>query len=540
MEKILLLGDEAIAQGAIDAGMSGIYAYPGTPSTEIMEYVLGSKEAQQRNVRSGWATNEKTAMEAALGMSYAGKRTIVCMKHVGLNVAADAFINSAITGANGGLIVVAADDPSMHSSQNEQDSRFFGKFAMIPTFEPVNQQEAYDMMHYAFDLSEKFEIPVLFRITTRLAHSRAGVIRKPVREQNEMKLPRMRNQFILLPANARKRYKVLLQNQDAFQADSENSPFNILYDGKDKSLGIIACGIAHNYLMENYPDRDIQFPVLKIGQYPLPKKQITDLYETCDELLVLEDGYPILEEQIKSYFGLGKKVKGRLDGTVPRDGELSPNKVGAAVGLLHPETLEMPELVAPRPPKLCKGCPHIYSYNALNDALEMHSKGRVFSDIGCYTLGALEPFEAINTCVDMGASITMAKGAADAGFVPAVAVIGDSTFTHSGMTGLLDAVNDKSPITVIILDNATVAMTGGQTSSATGKIEKICAALGVEDEHIKIMNPSPKFHNENMETFKKEIEYEGVSVIIPRRECLHTAARRIREEKKIKEMESVN
>ena len=540
MEKILLLGDEAIAQGAIDAGMSGIYAYPGTPSTEIMEYVLGSKEAQQRNVRSGWATNEKTAMEAALGMSYAGKRTIVCMKHVGLNVAADAFINSAITGANGGLIVVAADDPSMHSSQNEQDSRFFGKFAMIPTFEPVNQQEAYDMMHYAFDLSEKFETPVLFRITTRLAHSRAGVIRKPVREQNEMKLPRMRNQFILLPANARKRYKVLLQNQDAFQADSENSPFNILYDGKDKSLGIIACGIAHNYLMENYPDRDIQFPVLKIGQYPLPKKEITDLYETCDELLVLEDGYPILEEQIKSYFGLGKKVKGRLDGTVPRDGELSPNKVGAAVGLLHPETLEMPELVAPRPPKLCKGCPHIYSYNALNDALELHSKGRVFSDIGCYTLGALEPFEAINTCVDMGASITMAKGAADAGFVPAVAVIGDSTFTHSGMTGLLDAVNDKSPITVIILDNATVAMTGGQTSSATGKIEKICAALGVEDEHIKIMNPSPKFHNENMETFKKEIEYEGVSVIIPRRECLHTAARRIREEKKIKEMESVN
>lgn len=540
MEKILLLGDEAIAQGAIDAGISGIYAYPGTPSTEIMEYVLGSKEAQQRKVRSGWATNEKTAMEAALGMSYAGKRSIVCMKHVGLNVAADAFINSAITGANGGLIVVAADDPSMHSSQNEQDSRFFGKFAMISTFEPVNQQEAYDMMHYAFEISEKFETPVLMRITTRLAHSRAGVLRKPIREQNPLTLPKMRNQFILLPANARKRYKILLQNQDAFLSDSEQSPFNIMYDGKDKSLGIIACGIAHNYLMENYPERDIQFPVLKIGQYPIPKKQLTELYETCDEILVLEDGYPILEEQIKSYFGLGKKVKGRLDGTVPRDGELNPNKVGAAIGLIHPETLAMPDLVAPRPPKLCKGCPHIYSYNALNAALELHSKGRVFSDIGCYTLGALEPFEAINTCVDMGASITMAKGAADAGFVPAVAVIGDSTFTHSGMTGLLDAVNDQSPITVIILDNATVAMTGGQQSSATGKIEKICAALGVEEEHIILMNPSPKFHEENMETFKKEIEYEGVSVIIPRRECLHTAARRIREEKKIKEMESVN
>ncbi len=540
MEKILLLGDEAIAQGAIDAGLSGIYAYPGTPSTEIMEYVLGSKEAQQRNVRSGWAANEKTAMEAALGMSYAGKRAMVCMKHVGLNVAADAFINSAITGANGGLIVVAADDPSMHSSQNEQDSRFFGKFAMIPTFEPVNQQEAYDMMHYAFDVSEKFGTPVLMRITTRLAHSRSGVVRKPLREQNSMTLPKTKNQFILLPANARKRYKVLLENQDAFLSDSEQSPFNIMYEGKDISLGIIACGIAHNYLMENYPDRDIEFPVLKIGQYPLPKKQLTQLYETCDELLVLEDGYPVLEEQLKSYFGLGKKVKGRLDGTLQRDGELNPNKVGAALGLLHPDTLAMPGLVAPRPPKLCKGCPHIYSYNALNAALEMHSKGRVFSDIGCYTLGALEPFEAINTCVDMGASITMAKGAADAGFVPAVAVIGDSTFTHSGMTGLLDAVNDKSPVTVIILDNATVAMTGGQTSSATGKIEKICEALGVEKEHIIVMNPSPKFHDENMEVFKKEIEYEGVSVIIPRRECLHTAARRIREEKKKKEMESVN
>jgi indolepyruvate ferredoxin oxidoreductase alpha subunit len=540
MEKILLLGDEAIAQGAIDAGITGIYAYPGTPSTEIMEYVLNSKEAQQRNVRSGWATNEKTAMEAALGMSYAGKRTIVCMKHVGLNVAADAFINAAITGANGGLIVVAADDPSMHSSQNEQDSRFYGKFAMIPSFEPVNQQEAYDMMHYGFELSERLGTPVLLRITTRLAHSRAGVMRKEIREQNTLSLPKTKNQFILLPANARKRYKILLQNQAAFQEDSNTSPFNKLYDGKDKSLGIITAGIAYNYLMENFPDRNVPHPVLKIGQYPLPKQKITELYESCDEILVLEDGYPVIEEIISSYFGLGKKVKGRLDGTISRDGELNPNKVGAALGMGHPETLAIPGVVAPRPPKLCKGCPHIYSYNALNDALDKYSKGRVFSDIGCYTLGALEPFEAINTCVDMGASITMAKGAADAGFTPAVAVIGDSTFTHSGMTGLLDAVNDNSPVTVVILDNATVAMTGGQTSSATGKIEKICEALGVEKEHIIVMNPSPKFHEVNMEAFKREIEYEGVSVIIPRRECLHTAARRIREDKKSKQLESVN
>lgn len=540
MKKELLLGDEAIGQGAIDAGISGIYAYPGTPSTEIMEFVMGSEEACERNIRSGWATNEKTAMEAALGMSYAGKRAMVCMKHVGLNVAADAFINSAITGANGGLIVVAADDPSMHSSQNEQDSRFFAKFAMIPALEPSNQQEAYDMVHHGFDLSEKFGIPVLMRITTRLAHSRSGVIRKPIRNQNELSLPQTPNQFILLPSNARKRFKVLLNNQDNFLAASEESPFNNITGGNGNSLGIIACGIAYNYLLENYPDREIPFPVLKTGQYPLARKHVTKLYETCDEILVLEDGYPIVEEIISDYFGKGKKIRGRLDGTIQRDGELNPNKVGAALNFALPQTTPVPELVRPRPPKLCKGCPHIYSYNALNDALEKHSKGRVFSDIGCYTLGALAPFEAINTCVDMGASITMAKGAADAGFVPSVAVIGDSTFTHSGMTGLLDAVNDKSPITVIILDNATVAMTGGQTSSATGKIENICEALGVEKDHIIVMNPSPKYHEPNMEIFKREIEYPGVSVIIPRRECLQTVARRIREQKKIREMESVD
>ncbi len=536
MEKILLLGDEAIAQGAIDAGISGIYAYPGTPSTEIMEYVLGSKEASEKNIRSGWASNEKTAMEASLGMSYAGKRSVVCMKHVGLNVAADAFINSAITGANGGLIVVVADDPSMHSSQNEQDSRFFGKFAMIPTLEPANQQEAYDMMHYGFDMSEKHGIPVLLRITTRLAHSRAGVVRKEVRDQNQIKLPETANQFILLPANARKRYKALLGIQPLFNEDADNSPFNRVLDGTDKSLGIVACGLAYNYLMENYPDRDIQYPIMRLGHYPIPKKMMTDFYNSVDKILVLEDGYPIVEEKISSFFGLGKKVMGRLDGTLQRDGELNPNKVGQAVGLEQPETLDIPSLVAARPPKLCKGCPHIYSYNALNDALDKYTKGRVFSDIGCYTLGALEPFEAINTCVDMGASITMAKGAADAGFTPAVSVIGDSTFTHSGMTGLLDAVNDNSPITVVILDNATVAMTGGQTSSATGKIEDICEAIGVKKEHIIVMNPSPKFHETNFEIFEREIAYEGVSVIIPRRECLHTAARKIREEKKKMEM----
>ena len=240
MQKLVLLGDEAIAQGAIDAGLSGIYAYPGTPSTEITEYVQRSKQAKEKNIKSTWSVNEKTAMEGAIGMSYAGKRAMVCMKHVGLNVAADPFINSAITGANGGLIVVSADDPSMHSSQNEQDSRVLGKFALIPMLEPVNQQEAYDMVFYGFEISEKYGTPVMIRITTRLAHSRAGVVRKEIREQNTVHLPNDHRQYVLLPAIAKKRYKILLQNQQNFDNESETSGFNMYIGGKDKSLGIIA------------------------------------------------------------------------------------------------------------------------------------------------------------------------------------------------------------------------------------------------------------------------------------------------------------
>ncbi|HRW22320.1 MAG TPA: indolepyruvate ferredoxin oxidoreductase, partial [Bacteroidales bacterium] len=254
MQKLVLLGDEAIAQGAIDGGISGFYAYPGTPSTEVMEYAQRSKEAQQKGIKNTWSANEKTAMESALGMSYAGKRAMVQMKHVGLNVAADAFVNASITGVNGGLIVVSADDPSMHSSQNEQDSRFYGDFAMIPMLEPSNQQEAYDMAHVGFELSEKFNVPVLLRITTRLAHSRSGVKRMEQLEQLKGSLPKDPRQFVLLPAIARKNYKKLLNIQPALMEASENSKYNKYLDGNDKTIGIIACGIAYNYLMENFPN----------------------------------------------------------------------------------------------------------------------------------------------------------------------------------------------------------------------------------------------------------------------------------------------
>jgi indolepyruvate ferredoxin oxidoreductase alpha subunit len=524
----LLLGDEAIAQGAIDAGISGVYAYPGTPSTEIMEFIQHSDEAQEKGVHCRWSSNEKTAMEEALGMSYAGKRAIVCMKHVGLNVAADPFMNSALTGVNGGLIVISADDPSMHSSQNEQDSRFFGKFAMIPTLEPSNQQEAYDMVHYGLNLSEEFKTPVLLRITTRLAHSRTGITRQKSRVQNKMELPSDLRQFILLPAMARVKYKKLLSFQPMFEKKAYSSEFNNFMYGEDCRFGVISCGVAHNYVMENVIQAGIKCPIVKISQYPVPQKLIDQLTGVCKTIMVFEDGYPFVEEQLKGFIDHGYTIKGRLSGDIPRDGELNPNIVAKALGLQENVSTQIPEVVVNRPPQLCKGCSHIDTYLALNEAIAQYSPGRVFSDIGCYTLGALPPFNSINTCVDMGASITMAKGAADAGLEPSIAVIGDSTFTHSGMTGLLDAVMENTPITVIISDNETTGMTGGQPSMATNKLEKICLGLGVHPDHVKIIVPLKKNHEENVQVMIKELNYKGVSVIISQRECIQTAARRNR------------
>ncbi len=535
MKKMLLLGDEAIAQGAIDAGISGVYAYPGTPSTEIMEYVQHSKAGKVGKVHCTWSANEKTAMETALGMSYAGKRALVCMKHVGLNVAADPFMCSAITGANGGLLIASADDPSMHSSQNEQDSRFYGKFAMVPVLEPSNQQESYDMMHYGYDLSEKYHVPVLLRITTRLAHSRSAVIIKEAKEQNSVSTPQDSIQYVLLPSNARKRYKKLLGIQSTFKGESENSGFNKYFEGKDKSLGFIVSGIAYNYLLENYDGGEIPFPFIKISQYPLPKKMIERLCDECKEIMVIEEGYPLIEESLSGLLGRGVKVRGRFDGSIPRDGELNPNIVAQALGLEKNTIIPTSDNVVGRPPSLCNGCPHADTYIAINEAMSDFSKGRVLSDIGCYTLGALPPYQTINSCVDMGASITMAKGAADAGLLPAISVIGDSTFTHSGITGLLDAVNDKSPITIFILDNYTTAMTGGQYSQANGKIENICRGIGVEEEHIRIIEPLKKNHSENVRIMKEEIAYQGVSVIIPRRECIVTLTQKSKEKKKDKQ-----
>ncbi|MFI3288590.1 MAG: thiamine pyrophosphate-dependent enzyme [Rikenellaceae bacterium] len=514
----LLLGDEAIALGAIHAGISGVYAYPGTPSTEITEYIQNSKEAQ--GVFSKWCVNEKTAMEAALGMSFVGKRALVCMKHVGMNVAADAFVNSGVSGINGGLVVLAADDPSMHSSQNEQDSRFYGKFALIPMLEPSSQQEAYDIMKYAFELSESLMAPVLLRITTRMAHSRAIVKISEAVAQNEIHFPEDARRWVLLPAIARRRYNEVIAQQSELIRLAEGSIYNRYHEGTDKSLGVVASGIAWNYLNENYPE-GLPYSAVKVSQYPLPKALIAKLVEECDEVLVLEDGQPFIEEQLRGLLDQGN-IKGRLDGALPRVGELTPDNIKPALGLASQQSYQPSEVVVARPPALCQGCGHRDVYAALNKIVAEYDSAKVFSDIGCYTLGALPPFNSIDSCIDMGASVTMAKGASDAGHHPSIAVIGDSTFTHSGMTGLLDAVNSNSKMTLIISDNLTTAMTGGQDSAGTNKFEAICQGLGVDPSHIKVVVPLPK----NMEmieaTLREEIEYDGLSVIIPRRECIQT------------------
>ncbi len=526
----LLLGDEAIAQGALDAGLSGVYAYPGTPSTEITEYIQLSPLARQRGVHSRWSTNEKTAMEEALGMSFMGKRALVCMKHVGMNVCADPFVNSGMTGVNGGVVVLVADDPSMHSSQDEQDSRFYGKFAMVPTFEPSSQQEAYDMMSVAFDYSERICLPVLMRVTTRMAHSRAVVeVKSEARPENELNYKAVAANWVLLPANARKRNDKVTAQQQELENDAASSAYNIYIEGHDRSRGIIASGIGFNYVNECFPQGS-PFPILKISQYPLPRKLVRRMLSECQEVLIVEEGQPFIEDQVRGVADC-PNIHGKLDGTLPRTGELNPDIVKKALGMQSDECYAPCEDVAPRPPALCQGCGHRDVYAALNEVLREYDNPRVFGDIGCYTLGFLPPFRAIHSCVDMGASITMAKGAADAGQWPAVAVIGDSTFTHSGMTGLLDAINENADITVIISDNLTTGMTGGQDSAGTNKFEAICRGLGLSDEHLRVVVPLPKNMPEITQAIRDEINYHGTSVIIPRRECMQTLQRHLKQKK---------
>jgi indolepyruvate ferredoxin oxidoreductase alpha subunit len=386
------------------------------------------------------------------------------------------------------------------------------------------------MMPYAYHLSEELKVPVLMRVVTRLAHSRAGIVLNESLPQNQLNPDNERTHWVLLPGNARRQYASLVEKQSKMLEVAEASAYNALQGIQKAPMGIVACGIAYNYVMENEP-HTMGYPVLKVSQYPLPEKAIRELAAHCESILVAEDGQPMVEEQLRGLLGAEFPLKGRLNGYLPRTGELTPDSVGEALGKQTNQPFAAAQYVAPRPPALCQCCGHRDVYTALNQVLAEYPNHRVFSDIGCYTLGALPPFQAIHSTVDMGASITMAKGAADAGLFPAVSVIGDSTFTHSGMTGLLDAVNSKAPITVVISDNLTTGMTGGQDSAGTGKLERICEAIGVEPEHIRVVVPLAKNMPEITEIIREELNYQGVSVIIPRRECIQTFARKAKQRK---------
>lgn len=399
------------------------------------------------------------------------------------------------------------------------------------------------MMAYAFEYSEQQCLPVLMRVTTRMAHSRAVVkVAETPRPENPLNYDSVAANWVLLPANARRRNDKVTAQQAQLEEDAAGSKYNRLTlppTGRAFPLGIIASGIAYNYVQEALAQQDdTKVGLLKVSQYPLPKKLVRQLLDSCEKVMVVEEGQPFIEEQVRGVFE-SQNIFGRLTGELPRTGELTPDCVKQALAKLSIVNSQLSTdnvfaaspIVAPRPPQLCQGCGHRDVYTALNEVLKEYENPRVFGDIGCYTLGFLPPYRAIHSCVDMGASITMAKGASDAGQWPAVAIIGDSTFTHSGMTGLLDAVNENADITVIISDNLTTAMTGGQDSAGTNKFEAICRGLGVADEHLHVVVPLPKNMPEITQIIRDEINYHGVSVIIPRRECIQTFKRHAKAKK---------
>jgi len=520
----MLLGDEAVALAAMHAGVSGAYAYPGTPSTEILEYLV--PRAAAGGFTAHWCANEKTAYEQALGMSMLGRRALVAMKHVGLNVAMDPFVNSALVALGGGLAVAVADDPGMHSSQNEQDTRILADFARVLCLEPADQQEAYDMAREAFDLSERFAVPVVLRLVTRLCHSRAVVVPRPPRPQNARAKAAAPQDWTLLPHNARRLWRALLDRLPEMGRAAADSVYNRFDPGDPGApFAVLTSGIARHYLTAEAADLGFRPPHLHVGMYPAPDEALRRLADSAGCLLVIEEGHPFLERRLRGVLPHGWEVRGKESGALPLDGELTPDSVRAALGLPARPHLAAPVLPLPgRPPQLCKGCPHADSYEAVRSALAGFPESVVTSDIGCYTLGALPPYSAIESCVCMGASVGMAKGAADAGLRPVLAVIGDSTFLHSGVTPLMDAVAAGTPMTLLILDNGTVAMTGLQPTVLPGsRLEPLLLGLGVEPEHLHVVEVQPRRPEALAGLLRTELAHPGVSVIVAVRECVELA-----------------
>ncbi len=510
-EKKILLGNEAIARGAYEAGVKVSSAYPGTPSTEVSENVVKYDE-----VYAEWAPNEKVAMEVALGASIAGVRSMCAMKHVGVNVAADPLYTAAYTGVKGGLVLVAADDPGMYSSQNEQDSRMVARAAMVPVVEPSDSAEAKEFMKYAFDLSEKYDTPIILRTTTRLSHSQGLVELQERVEPEDIAYERDAAKFVMMPGNAIKRHLFVEDRLKRMAEDANTMPINKV-EYNDLSVGFITSGIPYQYVKEAMPNAS----VLKLGLVnPLPKKLIEEFASKVDKLYIFEELEPVIEEQVKAW-GISKAV-GKEIFTV--QGEYNAEMIREKV-LGEPTDADKPAQVPPRPPILCPGCPHRSVFTVLKK-LKIHGAG----DIGCYTLGAVAPLSVIDTTICMGASISTLHGMEKAkgkDYIRNwVAVIGDSTFMHTGINSLVNMVYNQSTGTVIILDNSTTGMTGHQDHAATGKtlkgeivpainIYNLCKSLGIENVYeVDAFN-----QKELEEVIKRETAREAVSVIITKAPC---------------------
>lgn len=524
-KKEFILGNKAIAYGAYEAGATVAVGYPGTPSTEIIETLSGYSD-----IYTEWSVNEKVALEVGIGASISGARTLVTMKHVGLNVAADPLFSSAYIGVIGGLVIVNTDDPGMHSSQNEQDNRYYAKSAKIPMVDPSDSGEAKDYTKLAFQLSETYDLPVIVRSTTRISHSHGIVSTEPVNRTGEVKgFKRDKEKFVLLPSYARKRHKIVEENLKKLSEDIDNSSINKM-EFASRDWGFITSGICYNYVKECFPGAS----VLKLGMInPLSPKTISRFCQWVEKVFIVEELSPFLEEAIKS---MGFAVEGKK--YLPVTGELSPDIIKRAFHFLLKQddttkikkdlSLKTEITPPPRLPSFCKGCSHKTTFEVLS---KMNVK--VAGDIGCYTLGALPPYNVIDTCIEMGGSIGVAQGMeialGDRFQHDTVAVIGDSTFAHSGITGLLNAAYNKRKILVIVLDNGSTAMTGHQENPSTGKTMagsetmrldyiKLGQAIGIGDDNIKEVNA---FDREKIDkTIKLFLNKKALSLIIVKGLCV--------------------
>lgn len=510
MDKKLMLGTSAIAQGAIEAGISYASSYPGTPATQILEYV-----AQNSSVKAEWSVNEKVAYEVAYGVSLVGRRVLCSMKHVGLNVASDPFMTSAYLGVRGGFVLVIGDDPNAYSSQNEQDSRFYASFAKIPCLEPSDNQEAKDMTFLAFDISEELGLPVMIRSLTRLLHCYAPVKIGSVKEEKPLKIEKDPEHMIAVPKHVFNLHKELNAKQKKINELIKKYEFNRIYPGKSKK-GIIACGITFQYAME----LNKNFPILKISGYPVDETLLKEFTAGLDEVYVFEEGYPFIEKLVRCFH---PNVKGKISGDLSMEGELGINSIMKLFNKTKNINYDVDKYLIPRPPFLCPGCPHREFYKALIEAKPNFITG----DIGCYTLGANPPLNALDTCLCMGASISMASGISSQGVKRVVAVIGDSTFIHTGVPALINSVYNKSNILICILDNSSVAMTGHQPTPAIGitakgdetkklDLAELCKACGADN--VEVVDPYDK--KATFEALYRGLNNQGLNVVIAKRACV--------------------